>query len=877
MPVQVPTSEELAALEARVDQIDQSQQHTAEALGALETRVSVVESEASAAHVAAAVAGTEAQAANRRAMDLEVLVAGLTARVTVLEGGQTEEPPPPPTAYIADVPAHVTMIEESGRNFVAIDLMGDVVADRDLTFDVQALYENASPDDLVFPPTAVMAAGTGIIMLPVDLVDDDLVEGEERLSLRFTCRDPHVTMLNDTTLVHITDGDVVQPQPEQPLTLHKVQLNAYQEITFSTWFKGWERYDRFIPDFTIEAGKTYDLAFWMDDRAAGGVRKKLPGYEYGVLINGIEVLRVKPNGDWEGPVATGGYSACKFKLVADSLPASVEDGEGQWGLRQYNEQGLEVPVQGTLAPSWFHINRAGRAKDAPFFVFQSGSFDVARNGFVFHYAKVPRGIIFDAQGRVRKPRAKPLQAGMTRGAEWTAPYTWTDTDRFTSVQLIPYLKNDNYQLTMNRHGVPNTNGCHVYMFQDFENKDYWIHPSTDGDRGVGSASMVVDPQNARLGGAHFLEHGRFARISDTGRIETIAGWVHDHPAPTWNDEAEIKRRRRLVGRGWELMPVAKRGLDRVWRWCWVQSTLRSHATAPAIPNDGNNGTPEVPHQVGPAALIARRFQNDLLEVTHDPNSHLTEASVALRLDGQLRRPWAVIEHNDIVMVTEEAGNCVSAFRYGTWEKLWESAWIQAPQGMDHDGQGNVTVASFITGKVHRFHMDSPQVVTHIADHQKTGKSNFAGVGVSKDGKTGPVGWFAVANYAETVNFGHAQGFHPSTTIALPKGMGPFPWSYVPHGKGGGPSCTYSLPANMSHGSIIYGGADVGLIVVRLAKTGEPKFDHNQYTADAAAWSAQGFDLVYGVHCRPWLDIDLPRGFSPATDRFIATNLWGDAA
>jgi hypothetical protein len=651
--------------------------------------------------------------------------------------------------------------------------------------------------------------------------------------------------------------DVPDPPPPPPppppvgeVEFFKRSINATRELAFSPWYPLFERYARAVAHVRVDT-KPVEIKFGVTDRAAGGVAVAFAAPEYSITLNGIEIARVKPTG-----------RPASFVIDPAKLPPEIEDGYCQLDAIAMDGNGNPAIMQiETPVPFWIVINRNGKAKNAPFFVAQDSSFDIFRGGFVFHWAKIPRRFIFNDDGTFRKPRAYPLKDDGP-APEWTTMQPLTN---FTAIQLSPYIKNDHYTLTADAAGVPTFASHHVYAFEDFENNDYWMHPSTSGARNVGNVIMPTDPQSSRLGGAHFLEHSRFGHCKADGTVIPHLGWDYDFPAPPWNDRAECLRRRKLIG-DWSEVPEDKRGLDRSWSWCWVMETLRTDESAEPIPN---NNTLEKPHLKGPTALIARQMHNDVLAGIYDPRSHETPTKARIVISG-LNKPWAVCEHNGIVLVTEQGANRISAYQYsetGEYPKLWEIPLWFTPQGMDHDGQGNFLVACMFTKTVYSFTLDE-KTIRAKAVFQTTAKTKYAGVKVNKDPKTGPVGWFAVTNFAETVNFGHPECFLPETTIEAPKKCGPFPWSYVPTGINGGAAGTYSMPAGMGWGFMVEGGSDVGLTKWRLKKAGDVKFDHNQFNADAGEWHSRGFHLVYGPTAFPKIDIDLPWGVSPATDRYI---------
>jgi hypothetical protein len=782
-----------------------------------------------------------------------------------------DPPPPPPTAYIADVPTNAALIEEGGRAYIAIDLVGDALADRDLTFRATPLFETATADDIAVPESAVLKAATGVVMFPVDLIDDDLVEPVETLRIRFTCDDPHVTFLNDTVLITITDSDVKEPAPG--VTFHKRQINAYQELCLTTWFKGWERYDRYITRHVIEPGKPIKCQLAHDNRASGGVALKLPGAQYGILLDGVEVYRVK-SFRWDG--------WADVTLAVENIPPSFKDGPLQLDLKQYDAAGNEVPLQGTFVPSFVYLNREGKLKDAPWFPVYSSSYDVARSGFVFCWAKIPRHYIFNEDGSWKEPYTYAL-APEPEPQEWTAPIPATD---FTAIQLNPYLKDDHYIMTRDHTGSPSFESAHVYDMSggQTDRSDVWIHPSVDGPRGKGRVINPFDAQPSRLGGGHFLDHMSFGHCHADGLVQRHFGYVVDWPYPQWQEKDLIKSSKRLIG-NWDAVPEEKRGLDRSWTWYWDPRTVKRGTGSPIV-NDGHNsaGLLEPPHDgAGPTVLVPRPQpqHNDLLEAVYDPRSHLTPPKMRIGIEG-LRSPWGVTVTDDgLVLITEQSASVVSAYQRsldGTYTKLWELGGIPIPQGIDHDGQGNVYVGSRANFGVYRFNL-ADRVITKFAQNAITGKSFFCSVHVNRDPKTGGI-YICSSTANEAANFGNPQTWRPDGT-----GVNLFPYGAAPHGLAGGDSATYSTPARTGWRVLMRGGSDIGLMKWRRKRAGDVDFGmvgrwdssgfHRQFHEDAGKWWAEGFHLVYGRRAHPSFRIELPHGYADWCDRYIKVCHWGE--
>jgi hypothetical protein len=782
------------------------------------------------------------------------------------------ELPDPPPEPIFDVPAHISLIEEAGQTFVSVDIANDVDAPRDYEFFVETIYGTATAEDIdIGPGPHILKQGSRLLLIPVTPKDDSIPDSGETLRIRITCAQA-VTFLNDTCLVTITDSDVQEPQPG--VTFHKRAINLTRELCLTTWFKGWERYDRGIQRHVIEPGKPVKCRLACDNRAAGGVAQKLPGPEYGITLNGTEVLRVRPAADGWADVA----------FVAEDLPASFEDGAYQVDLNEYDGNGNPVLMPlGGFVPSFVYLNRNGKLKDAPWFPSYSSSYQVARNGGVFQWAKIPRSYIFDAQGNWIEPEEAPLLSEPHPEA-WTA---MLPSSEFTAIQLNPYLKDDHHIMTRDRFGAPAFEGSHVYLIAgaNFENKDYWMFPSVDGPRGKGRVIHPTDAQPSRMGGAHFLDHMSFGHCHADGYVQRQFGWVIDWPYPQYQEEALIKSERRLIG-NWDAVPEAKRGLDRSWTWVWDPRTVKRGTGAPIV-NDGRNmnGVLEPPHDgEGPTVLLPRPRHKDLLEAVYDPKSHLIPPKLRIGIDG-LSEPWGVtITEDGIVMVTEQGGaNRVSAYQRnldGTYTKLWEVGGIPRPQGIDHDGQGNVYVGSLGMRAVYRFNMETrnPELFKPLL---WTAKSFFVSVHVNRDPETGGV-YICASSGNEAANFGNPETWLPDGTK-----VNPFPASYAPHGWKGGDTATYAAPARTGWRVMVRGGSDIGLLKWRRKRPGDIDFAaagywdatgfHRQFTDDSAKWHAEGFHLVYGPRATPSICIDVNevRGFAPWAGRFIDVCRWGE--
>jgi hypothetical protein len=778
--------------------------------------------------------------------------------------------PDPLPEPIFDVPAHIALVEEAGQAFISVDIANDVDAPRDYEFFVEAIYGTATAEDLsIAPGPHILKQGTRGFLIPVTPVDDSIPDSGETLQLKITCAQS-VVFLNDTCLVTITDSDVQEPQPG--VTLHKRAINLTRELCLTTWFKGWERYDRGLLRHVIEPGKPVKCRLACDNRATGGVAQKLPGPEYGITMNGTEVLRVRPAAD--------GWADVVF--VAEDLPASFEDGAYQVDLNEYDGNGNPALMPtGGFVPSFIYLNRHGKLKDAPWFPCYSSSYQVARNGGVFQWAKIPRHYIFDAQGNWLEPYSAPL-ASEPQPDAWTAMLPSTE---FTCLQLNPYLKDDHHIMTRDRFGAPAFEGAHVYLIAgaNFENKDYWMFPSVDGPRGKGRVIHPTDAQPSRMLGSHFLDHMSFGHCHADGYVQRHFGWLIDWPYPQYQEEDLIKSMRRLIG-NWDAVPPEKRGLDRSWTWVWDPRTVKRGTGAPIV-NDGRNmnGVLEPPHDTGPTVLLARPqpHHNDLLEAVYDPQSHQTPPKLRIGIEG-LYGPWGVtITEDGIVMITEQFANRISAYQRnldGTYTKLWELGGIPRPQGIDHDGQGNVYVGSLLMRSVYRFNMET-RALELFKPVAWTAKSFFVSVHVNRDPETGGV-YICASSGNEAANYGNPETWLPDGTK-----VNPFPASYAPHGWKGGNTATYSAPARTGWRVMVRGGSDVGLLKWRRKRPGDIDFAaagywdstgfHRQFTDDAGKWNAEGFHLVYGPTCHPSFRIELPRGHSEWADRYINACRWSE--
>jgi hypothetical protein len=273
---------------------------------------------------------------------------------------------------------------------------------------------------------------------------------------------------------------------------------------------------------------------------------------------------------------------------------------------------------------------------------------------------------------------------------------------------------------------------------------------------------------------------------------------------------------------------------------------------------------------------------DLLEAYFATDSHKAPAELRIGIDN-LRSPWGVdVTEAGIVLLTEQGGHCVSIYQRnldGSYEKLGEVP-ILHPQGIGHDGQGNVYVGSRTDFTIYRFSLNDPaRAVTAFKKVSTTAKSWYISVHVNRDPETGGV-FISSSTNNEAANYGSPETWLPDGTK-----VNPFPTGFAPHGQRGGTAATYAMPARAGYRALIRGGSDIGLLLWRRKRPGDIDFGeagywdaagfHRQFTDDAAKWEAEGFDLVYGPHATSSFAIDPPIGHAPWCDRFIKVCRWGE--
>jgi hypothetical protein len=781
-------------------------------------------------------------------------------------------PDPPPRVPVVRVGAAVALIEGAEASFIPLELL-DGPAPYDLEFRPALVGGEATADDLDFGPAPVIKKGTEVILWPLRAKPDDLVEGTETARIKFSCTQV-VAFDNDTVLVTITDTTPVQPPAPpnlDPVTIFKKAINAGDHIFSSDWDKWFERYERGIKRRVMYAGETHTITLYRKNSMTGGTTLNHTAFQYALFFGATEIARCLPNGKYDA----------NFTFAVDTLPAALTDAPYQLGLKQYDAQGNEVPLPGNaFVPTFVYLNRHGKLKDAPWFVSYASSFKCFRNGFNFGWSIIPRHFIFNDDGTFKTPKATPLdatEADVTNHprAAWT---TMQPSSEFTAIQLNEYLREDHMIMTRDRTGAPAFEGMHCYTIAEPAFAGQWVQPFCDGPRGIARVICPTDPQPARLGGGVVMEIRAVSRVNSDGFKTTLFGKrVPGWPAIHNQDAALIEAESEWVG-NWSLVPVDKWGIDQSWTWRFDQRTIKK-GSGPDIVNDGRtDGVKEPAHDERPCMLVPRPQpkHSDLLEAYFAKDSHNVPAELRIGI-ANMRSPWGVdITDDGIVLITEQSGPCISAYQRGldgSYTKLWEVSVNGRPQGIGHDGQGNVYFGNRADFALYRFNMNDPaRAVTKFAQCNVTAKSWFCSVHVNRDPETG--GIFISASTNNENNFGNPETWRPDGTR-----VNPFPVGFAPHGLRGGTAATYAMPARAGNRVLMRGGSDIGLVLWRLKRPGDIDYSeagyydaagfHRQFTDDAAKWEAEGFDLVFGPHATSSICIDQPIGYAPWCDRFIS--------
>jgi hypothetical protein len=613
-------------------------------------------------------------------------------------------------------------------------------------------------------------------------------------------------------------ADPPPPPPPDPIPTDKpvygaAFVNMARAICTEHAFPGGGAYWRAIRAPVFTPGEPQRVRIHV---MAGGNAIAFAHPEYGYTLNGVEVHRFKPTGN-----------RYEFMLDAATLPAGL-DGLCQEGFTAYDASGQKVPLTESVLPFFIRINRNGGQKHLA--IWQTGTFDMSRNGAKFEWGIIPVALV--------NPRPRPIKG--RAGTPFTGPLQRT---KLTRIDLVPQIKGDHYYPQIDRHGFWSFASNHVYEISEIERATAWPHPAIDGPRGVGTVAGPLWCWPGRKGGGYATELKRLAHVHPDGRVETLFGEYETFPASYWEDKAKMARKWR--GK-WEGVSADRQDVTFGWGGGFVPHTLEIDPKSALV--DGENT-----HFTGPKMLFVCRQFNRVLELEFDPRSHATEV-VAREVQMGFTKPWALALSPDAYYVTDEGASRIYGYDIRTHAKLFEIVHPN-PQGIAfHDGH------LYVGGKaqpVWKINLATQEKVPFVQPTWNSFQSEFMylWIGASEFG--------APALFATTFQvqqFGRAQAWSLDGT--------PLDWqthSYKPYGAGGATdSYTYSTAGGVAHAALIHGGMDIGLSQFTLTEPGDPVIDEQKYIAGRNEFHAKGYHVTHSH----WLDVDPPRGVSANIDYYL---------
>lgn len=305
---------------------------------------------------------------------------------------------------------------------------------------------------------------------------------------------------------------------------------------------------------------------------------------------------------------------------------------------------VEVRIEGDAGecclPYFAEIVSAVPATGRKFVPVASGSYDTLRTTQGFNWGKVFAD--YDPRPLPLTPRSPPPLTGVVK------------EDQLHVSWLVPFKYGDEYRPERTARGTLTSFGAMDYHWSDLV-RDRAVTPHLDGERNVGAISMLTKLKWGRNGTLYAGSPHRIARITKTGKIKTLIGWVDDGISTHWQTP---ERTGRLVG-DWSAVPEGRRGFVELWDFDFDPESVEVDPNAAPIIND-LTGALEQPHGTGPVLFVADSQRNRIIKAVFSHDRHDQDPVVTEFITG-LADPWGVRCVGDEVIVSERKAHRIAAY------------------------------------------------------------------------------------------------------------------------------------------------------------------------------------------------------------------------
>jgi len=609
---------------------------------------------------------------------------------------------------------------------------------------------------------------------------------------------------NLLTETYTTEEDCVVIPPVTPTPVFR-SLGAHV-LCFYEWNQssGYERFQRLII-----LGEQAEIGFHYLNFAGGGATMLLPVGQYKLLMDGAEV----------GTADIGaGKTYGKFQV-------SFTEAQSGWHIFDIVPP---TPMSVAFFPMRVLVGTFVPDEKIPVW---SGSYDIT-HGSPFCYAWMPPQF---------SPTPKPLVP-----RECPHFNTPISGDQLYLTNVAPMRVVNINRPNKHSSGVMSTANFQAYHYFYLQGKTPHLS-FIDGPRGVASTAMLTHIQVDRHGGAYACSPWAVERIDQTGARRTRAGFRHKMP-PSYYGTPDLE----LIG-DWSQVPVNLRQFWELWGLAFWKKTLALDPNAP--PQGGGQ-----PHLNGPQLFAASSGNHTIFRLTFPKDDFEADPVVTVFATG-LARPFDVVEHNDIVYVSEENANKISKWDAATGASLGTLLFTNKPQGMYLYKDWLYWGSHIAPCKIER-----QNLVTGVREVVGTARiddnSQFFKMAVS-DGTFGPE--FTVFY----VTWSNARFGMPETI--LPTGGS---WNYYNYDSpigGKGPywnASSYGCAVGVGNGRMYFSSAAEGLKMFSKALPGEVAVDIAKYQRGGIKYRDKGYRFIHGDFTFGYYGFPLPFGEDPDMDYYM---------
>jgi hypothetical protein len=643
----------------------------------------------------------------------------------------------------------------------------------------------------------------------------------------------------------------VVDEPDVLPTIHAEPMNLSALVALDGWNANNGNYTRRMENTVLE-GASASLRFQVKMSAT----RTLLATTYTLRIfDSADSLKLEV----ACPVAAGAKLGT-FTVPLTDLP------EG-W----YRLQLIGAPSES--CPTWFAYRYIDGSHVPALIPVCSGNYEVIHYGRAHKWAWVPNRY---------QPTARPKAARTYDYFDQAVPYT-----QLYRELLVPVRLDDIHRPNVDRRGIVSTFNRQPYEWDTFYAK-YPRVALLDGPRGVGSLSMLAHamgslrPDSLKI---YFCDPWRFGRIDEDGTITTLVGYRHKTPPGHYEtDPAIMPANLELVG-DWSAVPESLRGLHECWGAAWWKRSVLTDPNAPPIGG-------EQPHLVGPVCFLTSPQTGCVFRVEFSATDRSAPARVTVFASG-LADPWDVVEDNDVVYISERFAHRISKWDAATGASLGNL--VQGPdlarwtrtRGVVRSASVDTIRTQTCVGPEGLYILDG--VLTFGSNAMRQAKNidlatgaishafyptilsdagaNFVKVARS-DGTFGPRGAYFSTRWSNG-NLGMPEAFLPDGTK----------WKVVDdnikiaQGRGGNyASMGYDAAVGVSHGRMLSGASNEGLVVTSLAKTTDPAVSGALYLQGKKEYYDKGRHLLHGDGAFGFLGYATPAGDTAAEQYYIANNI-----